>query len=262
VLVWMEEKAAADLLGDAWHVLDSYMHGLYNQVLDFLRGTPLLARAQPCGSVVQSAHVPVYEQAFRELDLRSLGIKYTGLLLAELGLADRPSAVCDDFAGSARKILAEEKAKLLRQDPGAGSQNYCLFRYQLQSESCKAEELEGIRVRSCGGDPLALNLLDPPREAHLVAVRLSNDRLNHRRRDAEFRAIAHTAGVLRTLIPDVDRLMQERVCWGERLHGWVHLYVTEVPCLSCLGAMVQFSRRFPRVQLRVAYPGSDKYPPQ
>ena len=46
--------------------------------------------------------------------------------------------------------------------------------------------------------------------------------------------------------------------WGNRLRGWVHLYVTEVPCLSCLGAMVQFTRRFPRVELRVAYPGSEK----
>ena len=109
-------------------------------------------------------------------------------------------------------------------------------------------------------------------KAHLVAVRLSNDRLNHRRRDAEFRApkpkcvisppvtprshrgatkscgrcgsqssiefhrvphvtcsfpshdaissavwnqffprIAHIAGVLRSLIPDADQLMQATV---------------------------------------------------
>ena len=95
-------------------------------------------------------------------------------------------------------------------------------------------------------------------KAHLVAVRLSNDRLNHRRRDAEFRApkpkcvmspshpvphaearvhrvpqsstcpcsfpdgaitsvwnqnvrIAHIAGVLRSLIPDADQLMQAKI---------------------------------------------------
>ena len=32
------------------------------------------------------------------------------------------------------------------------------------------EELEGIRVRSCGGDPLALELLDPPREDGVFCV--------------------------------------------------------------------------------------------
>ncbi|CAE7349109.1 ACAD11 [Symbiodinium natans] len=259
VLVWFEESKASELLGDAWKMLDAYMDGLYHQVLDFLRNTPLLARALACGSVVQSAHVPIYEQSFRELDIRSLGIKYTGVLLAELGLTDRGD---DGLSESARRMLAEEKAELLRQDPGAGSQNWCLFRYDLSSELREAKELAGIRVRSCGGDPLALELLDPPREAHLVAVRLSNDRLNHRRRDAEFRAIAHTAGILRALIPNADQLMQDRIVWGNRLRGWVHLYVTEVPCLSCLGAMVQFARRFPRVQLRVAYPGSDLYPPR
>eukprot|EP00439_Symbiodinium_sp_Y106_P080154 s986_g18.t3 len=259
VLVWLEENVASKLLGDTWKMLDAYMSGLYQQVLDFLRNTPLLARALACGSVVQSAHVPIYEQSFRELDIRSLGIKYTGMLLSELGLTDRED---DGLTESARVLLAEEKAELLRQDPGAGSQNWCLFRFHLSSELREAKELAGIRVRSCGGDPLALELLDPPREAHLVAVRLSNDRLNHRRRDAEFRALAHTAGVLRGLIPNADQLMQERIVWGNRLRGWVHLYVTEVPCLSCLGAMVQFARRFPRVQLRVAYPGSDQYPPR
>lgn len=33
-------------------------------------------------------------------------------------------------------------------------------------------------------------------QAHLVAVRLSNDRLNHRRRDAEFRAYCSQISVL------------------------------------------------------------------
>ncbi|CAE8610380.1 unnamed protein product [Polarella glacialis] len=260
VLVWMDEQSAAGLLGDTWKVLDAYMTGLHDTVLDFLRSTPLLARAQPCGSVVQSAHVPIYEQSFRELDLRSLGIKFTGRLLASLGIAESSQ---DGFVASARVQLAAEKAGLLRQDPGAGSQNWCLFTYRLESDAAAgglvAEETKGLKVRSCGNDPAALDLLDPPREAHLVAVRLSNDRLNHRRRDAEFRALAHCAGVLRTLIPDADTLMAERVRWGDRLHGWIRLYVTEVPCLSCLGAMVQFTKRFPRVELCVAYPGSEKF---
>ncbi|CAJ1332942.1 unnamed protein product [Effrenium voratum] len=205
VLVWMEEKKAKELIADAWKMLDGYMDHLYHQVLDFLRTTPLLARALACGSVVQSAHVPIYEQSFRELDIRSLGIKYTGLLLAELGLTDRLE---DGLTESSRRLLAAERAQLLRQDPGAGSQNWCLFRYHLHSELREVREMEGIRVRSCGGDPMALALLDPPREAHLVAVRLSNDRLNHRRRDAEFRALAHVAGVLRSLIPDADKLIR------------------------------------------------------
>lgn len=270
MLIWMDESEAEQLLGPIWSVLDSYMVALYNQVVEFLRGTPLLARALPCGSVVQSAHVGVYEQAFRELDLRSLGIKYTQKLLAELRLLPAPD---DSFAAEARALVAAERAAWLLQDPGAGSQTWCVFRYQLSLDEkaaaygrpktlpgvqvlpASAEELHGIRIRSCGNDPTALELLDPPREAHFVAVKLSNDRLNHRRRDAEFRAIAHVAGVLRTLVPEADAMMVERAHWGEWLQGWVKMYVTEVPCLSCLGVMVQFSRRFPRVSLSVHFPG-------
>lgn len=256
-LVWFTEENAAKHLGSSWHVLDSYVGTLYQQVHGFFKYTPFLATAKPCGSIVHSSQVPVYEQAFRELDLRSLGIKYTQCLLEAVGLADHAGAVGPrGLSASACAQLAEARNGLLRQDPGAGSQSWCLFRYNLQSETRVAAELDGIQIRSCGGDPAALDLLDQPREAHLVAVRLSNDRLNHRRRDAEFRALAHTAGVLRTLIPEVDALMMQRVSWGERLNGWVHLYVTEVPCLSCVGAMIQFSRRFPNVCLRVSFPGS------
>merc|ERR1712217_377541 len=93
--------------------------------------------------------------------------------------------------------------------------------------------------------------------AHLTAVKLSNDRLNHRKRDAEFRALAHTAGVLRALLPNADLLMAERIWWGKSVRGRLQIYVTEVPCLSCLGAMIQFTKRFPDVSLRVSYPGSD-----
>merc|ERR1712151_83304 len=120
-----------------------------------------------------------------------------------------------------------------------------------------AEEVKGIKVRSCGNDPVALTLLDAPFEAHLVAVKLSNDRLNHRKRDAEFRALAHTAGVLRKLFPHADALMTQRIWWGKHVRGWLQIYVTEVPCLSCLGVMVQFSKRFPNISLQVSYPGCD-----
>merc|ERR1712107_268001 len=108
-----------------------------------------------------------------------------------------------------------------------------------------------------GGDRVAHNLLEPPREAHLVAVKLSNDRLTHRRRDAEFRALSHVAGVLRNLLPEADELMSRRIMWGDYVEGWFRMYVTEVPCLSCIGAMVQFTKRFPRVNLRVTFASPD-----
>merc|ERR1711879_907770 len=111
-------------------------------------------------------------------------------------------------------------------------------------------ELDGIRVRSCGGDKAALDLLPAPFEAHFTPVKLSNDRLNHRKRDAEYRAMAHAAGALRRLFPDADELMAGRIWWGKNVEGWLQMYVTEVPCLSCLGATVQFSRRFPKVRVR------------
>mmetsp|Transcript_135910 Transcript_135910/g.434819 ORF Transcript_135910/g.434819 Transcript_135910/m.434819 type:complete len:743 (-) Transcript_135910:255-2483(-) len=258
VLMWMDEREAVSNIGDAWIHLDGYVRCLFDQVFDFLRYTPLLRYAQPCGAVVQTVHMEEYQRAFRALDLRSLGIKYTGLLLSEMGFLE----VDQEFIEVARAQLESDHAHLLAADPGAGSQNWCLFRFQVtafvQGQWVEAEELEGIRVRSCGGDPVALTLLDAPFESHLLAVKLSNDRLNHRKRDAEFRALAHVAGVLRRLFPDDDSLMSERIWWGKNVNGWLQIYVTEVPCLSCLGAMLQFAKRFPHVDLRVSYPGSDK----
>merc|ERR1712166_725247 len=97
----------------------------------------------------------------------------------------------EKFTASAKAKLDVERADLLLVEPGAGSQNYCLFCFTLEAVqpfgpvTGRAEEVKGIIVRSCGSDPTAFELLDPPREAHFVAVKLSNDRLNHRRRDAE-----------------------------------------------------------------------------
>mmetsp|Transcript_19258 Transcript_19258/g.58802 ORF Transcript_19258/g.58802 Transcript_19258/m.58802 type:complete len:773 (-) Transcript_19258:5-2323(-) len=259
VLLWYREDEAARAIGSTWAELDSRVASLFAQVSDFLRFTPLLRYAQPCGAVVQTVHVQEYERAFRALDLRSLGIKYTSRLLAELGIPEPDS----HFVGAASAQLEEDRTEMLAVEPGAGGQNWCFFRYQVstivEGEATRsAEELNGIRVRSCGGDAVALELLDPPFEAHLTPVKLSNDRLNHRKRDAEFRALAHTAGVLRALFPDADTLMAQRIWWGKRVQGWLHIRVTEVPCLSCLGAMIQFSKRFPHIDLRVSYPGAEE----
>jgi len=265
VLLWMDEAEASEFIGDQWAVLDKLVKNLYNRVDDFLRHTPLLRYAQACGSVVQTVHVNEYERAFRELDLRSLGIKYTTQLLAELDLLDLDKL----FQEQARLQLRAERSGVLALDPGAGSQNWCLFRFHVAALADEgadeettailpfAEELSGIRVGSSGGDAAALQLLDAPFEAHLTAVKLSNDRLNHRKRDAEFRALAHTAGVLRRLHSNADEMMTQRIWWGKRVHGWLQMHLTEVPCLSCLGAMVQFKRRFPKVDLHVSYLGSN-----
>ena len=109
--------------------------------------------------------------------------------------------------------MCNNQSQSFTNSPWQSMSNVCRFRFRSWMAS-----VSGVRrnlnpwvssctsARSCGGDPLALELLDPPREvapvgkrfgdgqvlpvpkAHLVAVRLSNDRLNHRRRDAEFRA--------------------------------------------------------------------------
>lgn len=254
VLVWLNEADAVRVLSDKWSLLDRFVGTLFDRVSNFLRYTPLLRYAQPCGAVVQTVHMEEYQRDFRALDLRSLGIKHTAKLLHDFGFMDNDA----NFIKAAREQLERDHAGLLLAEPGAGSQNWCLFRFQVSVATgggmVKAEELEGIRVRSCGGDPVAVGLLDPPFEAHLVAVKLSNDRLNHRKRDAEFRALAHTAGVLRALLPNADTLMAERIWWGKHVRGWLQIYATEVPCLSCLGAMVQFSKRFPNVELKVSYP--------
>lgn len=258
VLVWMDESEADRQLGEQWATLDSHVSRLFEQVHDFFRFTPLLRYAQPCGAVVQTVHMEEYQRGFRALDLRSLGIRYTGRLLRELNLMGGDA----DFRDAARRQLELDHAALLAADPGAGSQNWCFFRFEVSAvvggETVTASELNGIRVRSCGGDPVAMTLLDAPFEAHMIAVKLSNDRLNHRKRDAEFRAMAHVAGVLRKLLPDADRLMEERIWWGKSVRGWFKVYVTEVPCLSCLGAMVQFLKRFPNIDLQVTFPGGDR----
>lgn len=255
VLVWMEEQFASQCLGGDWWVLDGYVKSLHDQVSEFLLSTPLLVHAKPCGAVVHTTHVREYEHAFKALDLRSLGIKYTSKLLTRLGLLDLDV----EFVADAASQVDIGRRNVLVTDPGAGGQTWCVFRFELfayvAGRRVCVHEPRGIQVRSCAGDPTALLLKEAPREAHFVAVKLSNDRLNHRKRDAEFRAMSHAAGLMRTLLPDVDELMVDRIQWGEKVSGKLQLFVSEVPCLSCLGAMVQFTKRFPNVQLRVSCPG-------
>jgi hypothetical protein len=109
--------------------------------------------------------------------------------------------------------------------------------------------------------------------AGLVHVKLHHDRVDHRAWDAEFRAMARTAAAARALLGDPDGVQQaqELLANGARtgdeiprgsfqgdeaqVEGLLELFMTEVPCLSCMCAMAQFRRRFPRITLRVLWDG-------
>mmetsp|Transcript_94358 Transcript_94358/g.290880 ORF Transcript_94358/g.290880 Transcript_94358/m.290880 type:complete len:245 (+) Transcript_94358:473-1207(+) len=191
------------------------------------------ARRRACGAMARLreddawASGPAYSGALVAVETASLGARHTSRLLAELGLAGR---ACPQRAADLQGALAEDARVYGARSGGTA----CSVLYEFAGGPPPA-----CRVfHSSGKAPAPAS----PREGgpRLVAVGLRTSRHG----DAEFLALGHVlqealrscrrqaAGAaggtpLKTI--DVLRLLELRV--------WMH--VSRIPCLSCIGAMVQ-----------------------
>merc|ERR1719296_223603 len=89
--------------------------------------------------------------------------------------------------------------------------------------------------------------------------------VNKHHLDAEFQALALVMEhVVKTLVkvgeiedPDQDSESSQAEFWSEelrsRVSGTVRIHVGQAPCISCLGAMKQFSDGFAKVELYVSF---------
>jgi len=162
----------------------------------------------------------------------SLGAVGTQMLLQRAGIA----AAVGVEPGHSRAL-----ASALRGAPRPGPGTVlCLAAYRLSSGGRPAVAGTVLR-RNRGASPGA----SPPVGAAptlLQAVQLPGRRPVDRQACAEFRALSELAAGIAGLGGGL----------GAPTTGSVRLHVTEPPCLSCLGALLQFSRAHPGVDLSVS----------
>lgn len=199
-----------------------------------------------------------YQESVQAFRIRGLGSEHSWRFLSTLGVQRAMDNV---------ELSNEIQSGTLKQNlDGRGErQNWCYFRCTVRVNSLMAKEpgrlLNSTMVKyreDCAG---------------LVHVKLHHDRVDHRAWDAEFRAMARTAAAARTLLQADDsaqEMAQELLAHGARgseipcgafrqdeaeVEGSLELFMTEVPCLSCMCAMVQFRQRFPKINLCVLWDG-------
>lgn len=212
-----------------------------------------------------------YQCAVQALGLRGLGSAHTWLLFQEAGLRRGGK----ELATPAVEGLKRPEPLRPGQEPGRGERaNRCYWQVRLS-----APGPDSVRRSAEGaGRTLSSTVVNYREEcAGLVAVKLSHDRVTHRAWDCEFRAMARTAAAARALLaglpaarvqsfldvgaseepPAAEGLGAVQGRWhGESsVEGLLRIHMTEVPCLSCVCAFLQFRRRFPGVEVEVNWDG-------
>lgn len=235
-----------------------------------------------------------YQCAVQALGLRGLGSAHTLVFLQGLGVqraAAQEELAARAAATRVESMALARGAEGQAQDAGRGERaNWCFWRASVAACACavgrhSGTHIQAMQERQCvaEGGRLQSSTVVGYREdcGGLVAVKLSHDHVSHRAWDCEFRAMARTAAAARALLAgmpvakaqalldfgaadepppqegaDVATLTpQERLALEASVEGRLEIYMTEVPCLSCIGAMAQFRRRFPRISFEVAWDG-------
>lgn len=203
--------------------------------------------------------VRTYQEAVQALGVRGLGNVHSWRFLRQLGLARAGPQLASVAAETRAATIAEGMAGPGSLDFGRGErQNWCFFRARCgaASDGPGSVELPGRLLNSS-----VLGYRED--NAGLVAVKLHHDRVSHRSWDAEFRGLALFAAAARTLLGGPNGVAErpdgrpEPAARGseDAVEGHIQLYMTEVPCLSCICVMAQFRRRFPRVVIEVDWVG-------
>mmetsp|Transcript_3647 Transcript_3647/g.13394 ORF Transcript_3647/g.13394 Transcript_3647/m.13394 type:complete len:867 (+) Transcript_3647:204-2804(+) len=277
VYPWLEaiERGAGQMDVATWRELDQRV-GQHREHLQALTLAPMFDAILAIEWwVYDEPTIREYQGAVQALGLRGLGSVHTWRLLRDIGLGR-----------AAQAELAARGAAARAQDGGnAGSggrgerANFCFWRASVEvpdgcggshrvEESGRLQNSSVVGYREdCGG---------------LVAVKLSHDHVSHRAWDAEFRAMARVAAAARALLAgqsaaraqalidtgasedgsgglvagrQLPRSARERSDLEGQVRGRLEIYMTEVPCLSCVCAMAQFRRRFLAIALEVAWDG-------
>lgn len=199
---------------------------LYDKIKAFLLASPLLLGLSPVVGLSACA-ASRYQDVMKSLEVASVGDTHTRRLLDSLRITETTAQFWQRG-----KLAVGARAG---HGPRTGVQNWCFFHVRLE---------EGSVVVEAHGLANSTVTATVPDTSGLVAVQLHFDRVRHRSWDAEFRALAS--------IIDSAREIRRRVP-ASPVSGVAQLFVTDVPCISCVGAMAQFRRRFPGISLSVSW---------
>eukprot|EP00439_Symbiodinium_sp_Y106_P053956 s1712_g7.t1 len=169
-------------------------------------------------------------QTFR---IRGLGSDHTWRLLAGFGAL--PVAAEEVAALRAGTEQSASKAQT-RVDGRGERQNWCFFRASVHVPA--AQPLVAAETGRLLNSSVVKYREDSPEEASVQAQEMLR---TGARPEAE---------LPRAVTRDAEASVQ----------GQLQLFMTEVPCLSCIGAMAQFRRRFPNIALQIHWEGFPEDP--
>jgi len=210
-----------------WEIIDACARKKYESLRNFFDSRPF-------------SNVEKYRMDLKELAVMGLGYKYTTILLNGYGFLEMDSQgmqVLDEaWVEEARGLFssatnASDASKNNHAQAGLQiCRTACVFRYSVRGPN-GSELITEPRVVASG----------PPLEETngFCAGILRHNRAG----DGEFQALTAAAKACRSL----DQSIPSK-CTGDL---WFH--VSEVCCLSCCAAMVQFSDYYPGVRLHVSY---------
>jgi len=207
---------------------DKVLHPLCSKLEKFLEDF-----AELCSTAEPSAEqIAAYRAELQAFGVVTLGAYRTESFLSRIGLL----ATDTTFALHARKLFSTWRAEQVSIDPTGRSafhRSQCVWRVEFPSMDSRSEPLAGIFESSTP--------LEDESCKGLVACGLRYRRGG----DAEFRALC--------TVLNSDAVAQHIRQGAYELQGCaVMMHVSEVPCVSCLGAIIQFNCRYPGV-LRISF---------
>lgn len=293
MLPWVADQRSGDAYDlantNGWLSIGTMLRRQRQQLLGLLSASEEFEAVLFTERFKETPIIRRFQEAVQAFGIRGLGGEETWRLLQDLGVRRAAHSMAEaSSAAVAALSAAATRTTHTVSEPGRGErQNWCFFK---SSVCLRCSGIQALNAEEPGR--LLNSSVVSYREdtAGLVAVKLHHDRVDHRAWDAEFRAMARTAAAARTLLlarrgqqsdtPSAEAAAVELFRSGARVlepsspeaetpispngatreeeavvEGTLQLYMTEVPCLSCICAMAQFRKRFPMIRLEVAWDG-------
>ena len=235
--------------GPQWSLLVAWAGEKYESVQKFIAASsdmPLGLRK--LSDFDRALAVQDYRDHMASFSLVGLGFTYTSKLLREMGVVLLEGAQREDWRNQSQAAAARISGTGNESDVAKNAEareglkvcrTVCVYRYSLRA----------LTGQNCGVEPTAVTS-GPASEAFelgLFAAVLRHPRGG----DSEFQALQACA---RACLQDLGcNPIGAPPLDGSAVEGELWLHVSEVPCLSCVGAMAQFRKMFPDIKIHIAF---------
>eukprot|EP00933_Yihiella_yeosuensis_P040250 TRINITY_DN34511_c0_g1_i3.p1 TRINITY_DN34511_c0_g1~~TRINITY_DN34511_c0_g1_i3.p1 ORF type:complete len:347 (+),score=31.75 TRINITY_DN34511_c0_g1_i3:754-1794(+) len=212
--------------------------------VELRRRVASLARRLP--STLEDESREAYPRLMSNLRTATLGIQGSGLLLTWADIPSLPEEI-DGFHSRATRTISG----LGRTSSRSTSEATHSFAEWNVRNVLKSTRLNGAMIRTSGNQDAALKVTQMPlRPVRLTASSYFIDR----RLCSEFQLLSALTNEMLTLTEDGSSSTPFPPVPLHIIDGNVSLMVSRPPCVSCLGALVQFKRLFPEVDFSVGFP--------